>query len=90
VTPHAAGLGPQNLPSGTSQHRRAKRPRNYANGWTDAPLVTRAAVTSARRQPHAELGGLNVADALDLTLLIREVDTRRYERALRSRRKECG
>jgi hypothetical protein len=35
-----------------------------------------AAETAAR-----ELGGLNLADALDLTLLIRETDTWRYERA---------
>jgi hypothetical protein len=36
-----------------------------------------AAETAAR-----ELGGLNLADALDLTLLIRETDTWRYERAV--------
>jgi hypothetical protein len=35
-----------------------------------------AAETAAR-----ELGGLNLADAFDLTLLIRETDTWRYERA---------
>ena len=28
-----------------------------------------------------EMGGLSLADALDLTLLIREADRRRYERA---------
>jgi hypothetical protein len=40
-----------------------------------------------RRHLHAaemaarELGGLNLADALDLTLLMREIETWRYERA---------